>query len=61
MPLFKESAVCEHGIYGPIDGLGDITIPNFEMTLDEVAEISQRLSGFFQKINVEIDFDDWEI
>ena len=57
----EESAVCEHGIYGPIDGLGDITIPKFEMTLDEVAEISQRLSGFFQKINVEIDFDDWEV
>ena len=53
-------AVCEHGIYGPIDGLGSIMIPQFEMTLDEVAEISQRLSGFFQKIDVNIDFEDWE-
>lgn len=56
----EEKAVCEHGIYGPIDGLGSIMIPKFGMTLDEVAKISQRLSGFFQKIDVNIDFDDWE-
>ena len=56
----ESNAICEHGIYGPIIGLGEIIIPQLGKTLDEVAEISQRLSGFFKKIDVNIDFDDWQ-
>ena len=54
-------AVCEHGLYGPLEGIGSIPMPSFEgKTLDEVAKNSMRLRGFFHQIDTPIEFDDWE-